>query len=1365
MGKSLEERRAEAKARRAQPAAATQPVKQTYSPPVQPAPVAQPVQPVAQVQPAPVAQPVLVPEPGKKYSLQERRAMSKARRAGLIAPQPVQPIASTQVAQAPQPYFPAKVKPVKKSRKWFWQREKPVLKDISGETLEQKVQSAKPKKKSKLKKAIATVALAGILAASAIGYGAHKLRQYNHESVDKPRVEYTRAGLKDLEYQNTIIRSRDGAILSSNVGNGGKHAVHSKRIKPNQLPEHFKDLLLSSEDSRFDEHYKGGGINTMDEFPYLDIYYNSIDITGMVRAAVNIVKTRQLQGGSTLSMQLAERIAETYRLEIDPDSCEPDLIFGAETLMPDKLKLKVCELRNAFTLQKALTPDEMVTEYANLMYVNGNVIGLNNALNYYFNNDGSDTPPTLSQLAFIVGAAKGPENYNAFKGEPEKRLKKLQAARDRTVTVLRDRYLPVQKKKLDSTAYADLENTVMKEIKNLDEGIEKNRKEIEEGKELESGFFNEGKVKFHAGHITKKAYKELELEKILEQVKVKLDGVGYSGEFNRERITEIYTNIDAEAQHFAEYLLQHQGTEWHMGMTRSLKQTKNTTYHTGNHIKEGGLYYAQVLKTEIDEETGKKRIITNLGIIDEKALARIKKHTKKDPADFNEKDIVYVSVRPGVKGKERLLDIEQDMLPFGSGIIAADPSTGGIEVLANLPSSTTKDINYTTDAKKQPGSLTKIFTHALSVKYGIDLDDTFNNVVLPQADLFKDPKWIVRNSHTDPVLKTGFKSFSDSDNALHVSMLRNIFLFSPDLYEKALEKHDLTQRAGESNREYKFRLFDGRDRKCAYNKELSMTGGCSNGEIYGIESDKGQMYLAGFEQAWRESFHSLIADGKNADPLKLYWHGIGYNSVKSITLAKHRSKKLDRYSETKKQRKIALLEEQLEADNLNRGYILQVHNNLVETIKELNEATKLADWTRIDSILLDSELYVKDGKINVNLQTRDMDQLLGRNPDYTSKFGEKMSHTYLQTISPDLIDNVLSLDNIKYNGKLPVKLVESIENRIENAGYNTTEWQENNQHLNPELMSAVAVREWKDFVNTLGGDLDDKKTDGLSVGIGSKEMTEENMLKSLQTMWNEGNQCVPLLIDGIKYDTGDDDLGKDGIVAIDIDPLCQPVYEPGQEAEYAAIAERIQELMRAPTFGTARRSGDHVKVGEIETETLYKTGTSQRSRDAWAAAITGDPVQENGLLTELNSSQAMIAIGAAGNYLINGREAGMQGHGSKVEGSDVVYMVHKLFQWKAKHDEYEKYIDPSVERLGFKKRNVSGDSVYMNKNGHEVGCAVVDEESLPGKSHCEGSKEPVYLNTRFGTDKARKSRDYLSGLGINNGLLMLDTINIEELFE
>jgi penicillin-binding protein 1B len=154
----------------------------------------------------------------------------------------------------------------------------------------------------------------------------------------------------------------------------GASRAKRRLVRYQDLPKALVDAILATEDHRFYSHH-------------------GVDSLRIVAAAVADLRSdKRLQGGSTLTMQLARNLFLTPRRTI---------------------RRKMAEVFFAMILEHRLTKDQILVLYANQVYLGQrdsfSIYGFGEAAAVYFNKDLSAL--TLSEAAFLTGLIRGPNLY------------------------------------------------------------------------------------------------------------------------------------------------------------------------------------------------------------------------------------------------------------------------------------------------------------------------------------------------------------------------------------------------------------------------------------------------------------------------------------------------------------------------------------------------------------------------------------------------------------------------------------------------------------------------------------------------------------------------------------------------------------------------------------------------------------------------------------------------------------------------------------------------------------------------------------------------------------------------------------------
>ena len=182
---------------------------------------------------------------------------------------------------------------------------------------------------------------------------------------------------------------------------GSLFSTSHRRYTPiKEVPEHFLNAIIASEDKNFYQHV-------------------GVDFPALMRAIISgILKGRFSRGASTITQQTVKNIVNDW---------EPSF------------SRKFREMIRALQLETLYKKHQILEFYINQFYVvrNGNGIGI--ASEYYFNKKPKEL--TLVESAFIAGSLKGPAKYNPFiKYTKEAKEKARAYAKERKNYVLKRMY-------------------------------------------------------------------------------------------------------------------------------------------------------------------------------------------------------------------------------------------------------------------------------------------------------------------------------------------------------------------------------------------------------------------------------------------------------------------------------------------------------------------------------------------------------------------------------------------------------------------------------------------------------------------------------------------------------------------------------------------------------------------------------------------------------------------------------------------------------------------------------------------------------------------------------------------------------------
>ena len=151
---------------------------------------------------------------------------------------------------------------------------------------------------------------------------------------------------------------------------GQRGILHSDAIPLSSIPDHMVKAALATEDRRFYHHF-------------------GIDLFGTLRALISNIRSDSVQGGSSITQQLAK-----------------NLFLSSERTLQRKIK----EAFLAIWLETNLSKDEILKMYFDRAYMGGGTFGLEAAAQYYFGK--SIRNVNLAEAAMLAGMFKAPTKYN-----------------------------------------------------------------------------------------------------------------------------------------------------------------------------------------------------------------------------------------------------------------------------------------------------------------------------------------------------------------------------------------------------------------------------------------------------------------------------------------------------------------------------------------------------------------------------------------------------------------------------------------------------------------------------------------------------------------------------------------------------------------------------------------------------------------------------------------------------------------------------------------------------------------------------------------------------------------------------------------
>ncbi len=172
-----------------------------------------------------------------------------------------------------------------------------------------------------------------------------------------------------FDHKSSItIKAADGSMLAR------YGEIRGNSVSIEELPSHLIYAILSIEDRRFYQHF-------------------GVDPLGLARALlVNIKAGRTVQGGSTITQQLAKNLFLSHERT---------------------LKRKIQEAMLALWLESQLTKDEILSAYLNRVYLGSGAYGVDAASRLYFKKPVGAL--TIRESALLAGLLKAPSRYSPLR--------------------------------------------------------------------------------------------------------------------------------------------------------------------------------------------------------------------------------------------------------------------------------------------------------------------------------------------------------------------------------------------------------------------------------------------------------------------------------------------------------------------------------------------------------------------------------------------------------------------------------------------------------------------------------------------------------------------------------------------------------------------------------------------------------------------------------------------------------------------------------------------------------------------------------------------------------------------------------------
>ncbi|MGC8819629.1 MAG: transglycosylase domain-containing protein [Fervidobacterium sp.] len=164
----------------------------------------------------------------------------------------------------------------------------------------------------------------------------------------------------------------------------------------NDIPTLLKDSVIASEDKRFYSH-------------------SGVDIKGIIRSMFVILTTDEIQGGSTITQQLARTLYLTQERS---------------------WKRKIKEALIALWLEQNYSKEEILEMYINSVYLGNGIYGFPAAAKYYFGKTLDELTPL--EVAMLVSTLRSPEKANPVKSDLNQEFTKTTLRKMKEAQIISD---------------------------------------------------------------------------------------------------------------------------------------------------------------------------------------------------------------------------------------------------------------------------------------------------------------------------------------------------------------------------------------------------------------------------------------------------------------------------------------------------------------------------------------------------------------------------------------------------------------------------------------------------------------------------------------------------------------------------------------------------------------------------------------------------------------------------------------------------------------------------------------------------------------------------------------------------------------
>ena len=187
--------------------------------------------------------------------------------------------------------------------------------------------------------------------------------------------------------QRSAIYDSDGKLITYvdgvDLGKGMTYTgIDRQPVDYNQISPNMLVAIVAIEDDRFWQH-------------------GALDVKGTMRALVNDLEHKSIQGGSTLEQQYVKNVTILQSLD-DP--------AAQQAAAADTLSRKIDQLRMAVNIAHSMSKQEILAGYLNDSYYGSGAWGVEAAAETYFNTTAAKL--TMAQAATLAGIVENPSEYD-----------------------------------------------------------------------------------------------------------------------------------------------------------------------------------------------------------------------------------------------------------------------------------------------------------------------------------------------------------------------------------------------------------------------------------------------------------------------------------------------------------------------------------------------------------------------------------------------------------------------------------------------------------------------------------------------------------------------------------------------------------------------------------------------------------------------------------------------------------------------------------------------------------------------------------------------------------------------------------------